>query len=210
MKLSFFAQDGRSTIVAGNIPALYGSNAFNSCVSISPTTVVNAQKVMGIMEMEKLLPAEDKTAIGAYVTFDIPAWATQIAVSMYDVETDGNSSILLEMSDAASSYAGTTYGGTASLASGANVAWSTIGNAILTSGIAESSYQFHGTVRISRAATANVWCLRSSISGVGTSVFANLLSSGSIETTTASAQLRLSINNLAEMFVGGSISVVYR
>jgi hypothetical protein len=209
VKLAFRSSADSATVVAGNVPALWGSSAFNSAVALTSEAVVNSQSVMDIMEYQKLYPADEQTGGGAYINFDIPAWAKQATISLYNLETDGSSSILLEMSDSAGVYTLTTYGGTVSTGA-TNVAWSTLSSAILTSGITESSYAFHGKITLVRAVANYTWCLSSSLSGVGTAIAYNGLSSGVIAAASAPANFRLALGTPSEMFINGTVSVVYR
>jgi hypothetical protein len=158
------------------------------------------------MSYDKLRPADTAFGSGAYIPVDIPIWAKQITLSFYDLETDGAGSIVLELANADGVYTGTTYGGTVSTTA-ANVAWSTLGTAILTSSITERDYRLQGTVTIVATATANLWCLISSVSG--TPAY-NGLSTGQITTTSTASQLRLALSVVTDNFINGIVSVVYR
>ena len=209
MKLGFRAHSGVSTIVAGNIPVLWGSNAWNSSVAITAGAAVNSQTVIDIMASEKLYPAESEYGVSAYISLDIPSWATQITLSVFSLETDGAGSIVLELSDNTGAYGGASYVGTTT-AVGSNVSWATLSKAILTSGITESSYKFAGTIRLTRSHTADAWVLRSRLSGVGTSLAYTGLAVGRITAASAPTKLRLALSAAADNFINGTVSVVYR
>ena len=194
------------------LTALTGANVAQTTdvIPIVDTSVTTTKKIL-VSELslaQNVLGTEQASTSGTAITFTgIPAWATEISISLEGVSTNGTSNYLIQLGDAGgietSGYIGT---GGSFTSSTQTVTGSTAGFLIH---VVSASAIVTGTVVLNLKDSANfTWIAHGALSDTDNTSSKTV--SGSKSTSAALTQVSVTTVNGSDTFDAGSINIKYK